>query len=101
MQLTTTRFSCLTVKMALPTFAYTYEEAVNHKPPFLSEFRGNETHNEVSTRRHSPKRTISFEDDQQKLIAGRQRTQLKKSTYEGTDIEKSSNQQRHKRLDSS
>ncbi|HMZ94804.1 MAG TPA: DEAD/DEAH box helicase family protein [Bacteroidia bacterium] len=68
----------------LPTFAYTFEDAVNNKPPYLSNFEVMK----LTTKFQQDGihlNTIS-EDDQKKLIAeGKDPTEI---NFEGTDIEK-------------
>ncbi len=68
----------------IPTFAYTYEEAINHEPPYLSDFQVLQ----IKTRFQEEginKRTVSLED-QKKLIAdGRD---IEEINYEGSELEK-------------
>lgn len=68
----------------LPSFAYTYEEAVNNIPPYLSDFRvmklGTKFQNEGIN-----KRTVSL-DDQMKLI--QEGKEIAEINYEGTELEK-------------
>jgi type I restriction enzyme R subunit len=68
----------------LPTFAYTYEDAVNNKPPYLSNFEVMK----LTTKFQQEGihiHTIS-EDDQRKLIAeGKDPIEI---NFEGTEIEK-------------
>ena len=68
----------------LPTFAYTFEDAVNNKPPYLSNFEVMKLTTKFQQDGIHLK-TIS-EDDQKKLIAeGKDPTEI---NFEGTDIEK-------------
>lgn len=68
----------------LPTFAYTFEDAVNNKPPYLSNFEVMK----LTTKFQQEGihiNTIS-EDDQKKLIAeGKDPTDI---NFEGTELEK-------------
>lgn len=68
----------------VPTFAYSYEEAVNHTPPFLSNFQVMK----IKTRFQDEginKRTISLEDQQKLIQEGKE---IEEINYEGTDLEK-------------
>lgn len=68
----------------VPTFAYSYEEAVNHIPPFLSNFQVMK----IKTRFQDEginKRTISLEDQQKLMLQGKE---IEEINYEGTEIEK-------------
>lgn len=68
----------------VPTFAYSYEEAVNHVPPFLSGFQVMK----IKTRFQEEginKRTISLEDQQQLMLQGKE---IEEINYEGTELEK-------------
>ena len=68
----------------LPTFAYTFEDAVNNKPPYLSNFEVMKLTTKFQ-QEGIHLNTIS-EDDQKKLIAeGIDPTEI---NFEGTDIEK-------------
>ena len=68
----------------VPTFAYSYDEAVNHIPPFLSNFQVMK----IKTRFQGEginKRTISLEDQQSLMLEGKE---IEEINYEGTEIEK-------------
>ncbi|NUQ25383.1 MAG: DEAD/DEAH box helicase family protein [Saprospiraceae bacterium] len=68
----------------IPTFAYSYDEAVNHIPPFLSNFQVMK----IKTRFQDEginKRTISLEDQQKLMLEGKE---IEEINYEGTEIEK-------------
>lgn len=68
----------------LPTFAYTFEDAVNNKPPYLSNFEVMKLTTKFQ-QEGIHLNTIS-EDDQKKLIAeGKDPTEI---NFEGTEIEK-------------
>jgi type I restriction enzyme R subunit len=68
----------------LPTFAYTFEDAVNNKPPYLSNFEVMKLTTKFQ-QEGIHLNTIS-EDDQKKLIAeGKDPIEI---NFEGTDIEK-------------
>jgi type I restriction enzyme R subunit len=69
----------------LPTFAYTYEEAVNHIPPYLSDFQVLKIKTKFQEQGIS-KRTISLQDQQKLILEGKE---IEEINYEGTEIEKS------------
>lgn len=68
----------------VPTFAYSYEEAVNHIPPFLSNFQVMKIKTKFQDEGIS-KRTISLEDQQKLMLEGKE---IEEINYEGTEIEK-------------
>lgn len=68
----------------IPTFAYTYEEAVNHIPPFLSNFQVMKIKTKFQDEGIN-KRTITLEDQQKLIMEGKE---IEEINYEGTEIEK-------------
>ncbi|MDP2031221.1 MAG: DEAD/DEAH box helicase family protein [Thiobacillus sp.] len=68
----------------LPTFAYTFEEAVNNVPPYLSNFQVMKIQTKFQMEGIS-KRTISL-DDQKKLIL--QGKEVEEINFEGSQLEK-------------
>lgn len=68
----------------IPTFAYSYEEAVNHIPPYLCDFQVMKIKTKFQEEGIS-KRTISLEDQQKLIVEGKE---IEEINYEGTDIEK-------------
>lgn len=68
----------------VPTFAYTYEEAVNNVPPYLCNFQVMKIQTKFQMEGIS-KRTISL-DDQKKLIL--QGKEVEDINFEGTQLEK-------------
>ena len=68
----------------VPTFAYSYEEAVNHIPPFLSNFQVMKIKTKFQDEGIN-KRTISLEDQQKLLLEGKE---IEEINFEGTEIEK-------------
>ena len=68
----------------LPTFAYTYEEAVNNVPPYLCNFQVMKIQTKFQMDGIS-KRTISL-DDQKKLIL--QGKEVEEINFEGSQLEK-------------
>lgn len=68
----------------LPTYAYSYEEAINHKPPYLSDFEVFKIKTKFQ-KEGIRKNNISF-DEQRKLLADGQEPE--EINFEGTDLEK-------------
>ncbi len=68
----------------LPTFAYTFEEAVNNVPPFLSSFQVMKIQTKFQMEGIS-KRTISLEDQKSLLLEGKE---IEEINFEGSQLEK-------------
>ena len=68
----------------LPTFAYTFEEAVNNMPPFLSSFQVMKIQTKFQMEGIS-KRTISLEDQKSLLLEGKE---IEEINFEGSQLEK-------------
>jgi type I restriction enzyme, R subunit len=68
----------------LPTFAYTYEEAVNHIPPWLCNFQVMKIKTKFQMEGIS-KRTISLEDQKKLILEGKD---IEEINFEGTQLEK-------------
>ncbi|MDA3809089.1 MAG: DEAD/DEAH box helicase family protein [Spirochaetaceae bacterium] len=68
----------------MPTFAYTYEEAVNHIPPYLCNFQVMKIHTKFQDEGIS-KRTISLDDQKKLILDGKE---IEEINFEGTQIEK-------------
>ena len=68
----------------MPTFAYTYEEAVNNIPPYLCNFQVMKIHTKFQDEGIS-KRTISLEDQKKLMLKGQE---IEEINFEGTQIEK-------------
>lgn len=68
----------------VPTYAYSYDEAVNHIPPFLCNFQVMKIKTKFQEEGIS-KRTISLEDQQKLILEGKE---IEEINYEGTEIEK-------------
>jgi type I restriction enzyme R subunit len=68
----------------VPTYAYSYDEAVNHIPPFLSDFQVMKIKTKFQDEGIN-KRTISLEDQQKLMLEGKE---IEEINYEGTEIEK-------------
>ncbi|MBF0407446.1 MAG: DEAD/DEAH box helicase family protein [Candidatus Riflebacteria bacterium] len=68
----------------LPTFAYTYQEAVSNNPPYLCTFQVMKIHTTFQVDGIS-KRTISLEDQKRLILEGKEVSEI---NFEGTEIEK-------------
>lgn len=68
----------------IPTFAYTYQEAVSHDPPYLCNFQVMKIHTKFQDEGIS-KRTISLEDQKKMILEGKEVAEI---NFEGSDIEK-------------
>lgn len=77
-------FQLFNCEDGLPTFAYTFEEAVNHVPPFLCNFQVMKIQTRFQMEGIS-KRTISLEDQKQLILQGKD---VEEINFEGTQLEK-------------
>lgn len=68
----------------LPTFAYTYEEAVNNQPPYLCDFQVMKIQTKFQMEGIS-KRTITLEDQKKLILEGKD---IEEINFEGSEIEK-------------
>lgn len=68
----------------VPTYAYSYDEAVNHVPPYLCNFQVMKIKTKFQDEGIS-KRTISLEDQKQLILEGKE---IEEINYEGTELEK-------------
>lgn len=68
----------------VPTFAYTYEEAVNRAPPYLCNFQVMKIQTRFQMEGIS-KRTISLEDQKKLILQGKD---VEEINFEGTQLEK-------------
>jgi len=68
----------------LPTFAYTYEEAVNNTPPYLCNFQVMKIQTKFQMEGIS-KRTISLEDQKKLILQGKE---VEEINFEGSQLEK-------------
>lgn len=68
----------------LPTFAFTYEEAVNNVPPYLCNFEVMKIQTKFQIEGIS-KRTISLEDQKRLILEGKD---VEEINFEGSQIEK-------------
>lgn len=77
-------FELFNCEDGLPTFAYSYEEAVNHIPPYLSDFQVMKIKTKFQIEGIN-KRTISLEDQKKLILEGKEIAEI---NYEGTELEK-------------
>ncbi|MEG0772636.1 DEAD/DEAH box helicase family protein [Clostridium sp.] len=77
-------FKLFNCEDGIPTFAYTYEEAVNNIPPYLCNFQVMKIHTRFQEEGIS-KRTISLEDQKQLIFEGKE---VEEINFQGTDLEK-------------
>jgi len=68
----------------LPTFAYTFEEAVNNVPPYLCNFQVMKIQTKFQIEGIS-KRTISLEDQKKLILQGKE---VEEINFEGSQLEK-------------
>jgi type I restriction enzyme R subunit len=68
----------------VPTFAYSYEEAINHIPPYLCNFQVMKIKTKFQDEGIN-KRTIALEDQKNLILEGKE---IEEINYEGTEIEK-------------
>ncbi len=68
----------------LPTFAYTYEEAVNNIPPYLCNFQVMKIQTKFQVEGIS-KRTITLADQKRLMLEGKE---IEEINFEGTQLEK-------------
>ncbi|MEJ2065254.1 MAG: DEAD/DEAH box helicase family protein [Reinekea sp.] len=77
-------FQLFDCEEGMPTFAYTFEEAVNNTPPYLSNFQVMKIQTKFQMEGIS-KRTISLEDQKKLLLEGKD---IEEINFEGTQLEK-------------
>jgi type I restriction enzyme, R subunit len=77
-------FALFQCEDGLPTFAYTFEEAVNNQPPYLCNFQVMKIQTKFQMEGIS-KRTISLEDQKKLILQGKE---VEEINFEGTQLEK-------------
>lgn len=77
-------FELLNCEDGVPTYAYSFEEAVNHIPPYLCNFQVMKIKTKFQEEGIS-KRTISLEDQKKLILEGKEVSEI---NYEGADLEK-------------
>ena len=77
-------FKIFNCEDGLPSFAYTYEEAVNNVPPYLCNFQVMKIKTKFQTDGIS-KRTVSLEDQKKLILEGKEIAEI---NFEGVELEK-------------
>lgn len=77
-------FKLFNCEDGIPTFAFSYEEALNHVPPYLCPFQVMKIHTKFQDDGIS-KRTITLEDQKKLIMEGKD---IEEINFEGTDLEK-------------
>jgi len=77
-------FALFDCEDGLPSFAYTYAEAIEHVPPYLCDFRVMKIQTRFQIEGIS-KRTISLEDQKKLILEGKE---VEEINFEGTQLEK-------------
>lgn len=77
-------FELFNCEDGIPTFAFSYEEAVDHVPPYLCNFQALKIHTKFQDEGIS-KRTISLEDQKKLILEGKD---IEEINFEGADLEK-------------
>ena len=77
-------FKLFETEDGLPTYAFSYEEAVNHIPPYLCNFQVMKIKTKFQVEGIN-KRTIALEDQKKLILAGKEIDEI---NYEGTQLEK-------------
>ena len=77
-------FALFNCEDGLPSFAFSYDEAISHVPPYLCDLRVLKIKTKFQDEGIS-KRTISLEDQKQLILEGKD---IEEIVFEGTDLEK-------------
>ena len=77
-------FSLFNCEDGMPTFAYSYEEAINNKPPYLCDYEALKIRTKFQ-KEGIRKNNISLGEQQKLLADGKEPEEI---NYEGTDLEK-------------
>lgn len=77
-------FAVFNCEDGLPSFAFSYDEAISHVPPYLCDFRVLKIKTKFQDEGIS-KRTISLEDQKKLILEGKD---IEEIVFEGTDLEK-------------
>ena len=77
-------FELFDCKDGLPTFAFSYEEALLHEPPYLCDFQVMKIKTKFQDEGIN-KRTITLEDQKRLMLEGKE---VEEINFEGTDLEK-------------
>lgn len=77
-------FQLFETEDGVPTYAYSYDEAVNHIPPYLCNFQVMKIKTKFQAEGIN-KRTIALEDQKNLILEGKE---IEEINYEGTELEK-------------
>lgn len=77
-------FSLFECEDGIPTYAYSYKEAIDNKPPYLSDYEVLKIRTKFQ-KEGIRKSNISIEEQKKLLVDGKEPTEI---NYEGTDLEK-------------
>jgi type I restriction enzyme, R subunit len=77
-------FELFETEDGVPTYAYSYEEAVNNIPPYLSNFQVMKIKTKFQDEGIN-KRTITLEDQKKLILEGKE---IEEINFEGTELEK-------------
>ena len=77
-------FALFECEDGLPTFAYSYDEAIDHVPPYLCDFRVLKIKTKFQDQGIS-KRTISLADQKRLILEGKE---VEEINFEGSELEK-------------
>ena len=77
-------FALFNCEDGLPSFAFSYDEAINHVPPYLCNFQVLKIKTKFQDEGIS-KRTISLADQKHLILSGKE---VEEINFEGTDLEK-------------
>lgn len=77
-------FALFECEDGLPTFAYSYDEAIDHVPPYLCDFRVLKIKTKFQDEGIS-KRTISLDDQKRLILEGKEIADI---NFEGSELEK-------------
>ena len=77
-------FQLFETEDGVPTYAYSYDEAVNHIPPYLSNFQVMKIKTKFQEEGIN-KRTIALDDQKTLILEGKE---IEEINYEGTELEK-------------
>jgi type I restriction enzyme R subunit len=78
-------FELFACEDGLPSFAFSYDEAINHVPPYLCDFRVLKLQTKFQEEGIS-KRTIALEDQKRLILDGKD---IEEIVFDGSDLEKS------------
>lgn len=77
-------FQLFETEDGMPTYAFSYDEAVNHIPPYLCNFQVMKIKTKFQVEGIN-KRTIALEDQKKLILEGKE---IEEINYEGTELEK-------------